>query len=99
MKKRREELKKEGQNPKNTSREMKAKSIEETPKEVEVKKEMNQGEGRERPLEEELERYLEADKKDKIEMKHRTDMVDRRKKMIEDIGTEHQVVIDTEEDI
>ena len=98
MKRRREEPKKEGQDPRNTNREMRAKSIEETSKEAEVMKEMSQGEGRERPLEEELERYLEIDKKDKIDKIHRIDMVDRRKKMTEDIGTEPQVVIDTEED-
>ena len=92
-------MKKEGQDPKNISREMKARNIEETLIEVEAKKEMTKGEGRERPLEEEIEIYLEADKRDKTEMKNRTDMADRGKKMIEDIGTEHQVVIDTEEDL
>ena len=92
-------MKREGQDPKIISKEMKARNIEETHIGVEAKKEMTQGEGQERPLEEGIETYLEADKRDKTEMKNRTDMVDRGKKMIEDIEIEHQVVIDTEGDL
>ena len=84
--------------PKNISREMKARNIEETHKGVEAREEMNQEEGRERPPEEGTETHLEVDLIDKIEMRNRIDMEDRRKKMIEDTGRGHQVVIDTEED-
>ena len=102
MKRRREEVMKEGLGPRNTGREIRARNIEETLKEKEVMierrrgTEENQVGGRERPLEEDLERYLETDKIDKI---HRIDMKDRRKKKIEDIEIEPQVVIDTEEEM
>ena len=56
----------------------------------------NQVGGRERPLEEDLERYLETDKIDKI---CKIDMKDRRKKKTEDIEIEPQVMRDTEEEM
>ena len=87
---------KEGQDLRSIDRETRARSIEEIHRERGVMTEMNQGGGRERLLEEDLERYLEIDKIDKI---YRIDMKDRRKKKIEDIEIEPQVVIDTEEEM
>ena len=71
-------------------------TIEEIPTEAEVEKEIILEEDQERHQEEVQERYLEVDMK---EMEHRSTMEDRRRKIIEDIGIEHQVVIDTEEDL
>ena len=102
MKRRREEVMKEGLGPRSTGREIRARNIEETHKEKEAMierrrgTEENQVGGRERPLEEDLERYLEIDKIDKI---CKIDMKDRRKKKTEDIEIEPQVMRDTEEEI
>ena len=93
MKRRREEVMKEGLGPRSIGRELRARIIEGTHKEKEVMIEKNQVGGRERPLEGDLERYLEIDKTDKI---CKIDMKDR---MIEDIETEPQVRRDTEEEI
>ena len=96
MKRRKEEAMKEGLGPRSIGRETRARNIEGTHKEKEVMIEKNQVGGRERPLEEDLERYLETDKIDKI---CKIDMKDRRKKKTEDIEIEPQVMRDTEEEI
>ena len=96
MKRRKEEAMKEGLGPRNTGRETRARNIEGTHKEKEVMIEKSQVGGQERPLEEDLERYLEIDKIDKI---CKIDMKDRRKKKTEDIEIEPQVMRDTEEEI
>ena len=96
MKRRKEEAMKEGLDPRSIGRETRARNIEGTHKEKEVMIEKNQVGGQERPLEEDLERYLETDKIDKI---CKIDMKDRRKKKTEDIEIEPQVMRDIEEEM